>query len=70
MARRRGAWAGTSIVFGIYVTDIADYGSIFGSLATVFLLMTYLYLSACAFLIGAQVDAIVRRDETGSSSGG
>jgi len=64
------AWAGTSIVFGIYVTDIADYGSIFGSLATVFLLMTYLYLSACAFLIGAQVDAIVRRDETGSSSGG
>ena len=64
------AWIGTSLVFGVYVTDIADYGSIFGSLATAFLLMTYLYLSACAFLIGAQVDAIVRRDETGSSSGG
>ena len=24
------AWVGTSVVFGIYVTDIADYGSIFG----------------------------------------
>ena len=64
------AWALTSVVFGFYATDIADYGSIFGSLATAFLLMTYLYLSAGAFLIGAQVDAIVRRDETGSRSGG
>ena len=64
------AWVGTSIVFGIYVTDIADYGSVFGSLATAFLLMTYLYVSACAFLIGAEVDAIVRHGETGSRSGG
>jgi membrane protein len=63
------AWVGTSVVFGVYVTDIADYGSIFGSLATVFLLMTYLYVSACAFLIGAQVDALVRHGETGSRSG-
>jgi uncharacterized BrkB/YihY/UPF0761 family membrane protein len=52
------------------VTDVADYGSIFGSLATAFLLMTYLYVSACAFLIGAEVDAIVRHGETGSRSGG
>lgn len=63
------AWVGTSVVFGFYVTDVADYGSIFGSLATVFLLMTYLYISACAFLIGAQVDALVRHGETGSHSG-
>src|SRR3954469_1096800 len=63
------AWVLTSVVFGFYVTDIANYGSIFGSLATVFILMTYLYVSATAFLIGAQIDAIVRRDETGSRSG-
>ena len=64
------AWLVTSLVFGIYVTDVADYGSVFGSLATVFLLMTYLYLSACAFLIGAQIDALVRQGQTGSRSGG
>jgi membrane protein len=63
------AWVVTSAVYGFYVKDVADYGSIFGSLASVFLLMTYLYLSVCAFLIGAEVDAIVRRDETGSRSG-
>lgn len=54
------AWVGTSLVFGLYATQIADYGSIFGSLATVFVLLTYLYLSAASFLIGAEVDAIVR----------
>jgi membrane protein len=56
------AWVGTSIVFGIYVTQIADYGSIFGSLATVFILLTYLYVSTVAFLIGAEVDAMVREE--------
>ena len=64
------AWVGTSLVFGFYVTQIADYNSIFGSLATVFVLLTYLYVSAVSFLIGAEVDALVRAGETGSSSGG
>ena len=54
------AWVGSSLVFGLYITQIADYGSIFGSLATVFVLLTYLYISAASFLIGAEVDAIVR----------
>ena len=63
------AWVGTSAVFGFYVTEVADYGSIFGQLATVFLLLTYLYISACAFLIGAEVDAIVRHGKTGWRSG-
>jgi membrane protein len=54
------AWVGTSLVFGLYVTQVAEYNSIFGSLATVFVLLSYLYVSAVAFLIGAEVDAIVR----------
>ena len=54
------AWVGTSLVFGLYVTQVADYNSIFGSLATVFVLLSYLYVSSVAFLIGAEVDAIVR----------
>ena len=54
------AWVGTSLVFGLYVTQVADYNSIFGSLATVFVLLSYLYVSSVAFLVGAEVDAIVR----------
>jgi membrane protein len=52
------AWVGTSLVFGLYVTQVADYNSIFGSLATVFVLFSYLYVSSVSFLIGAEVDAI------------
>ena len=40
------AWVGTSLVFGLYVTQVADYNSIFGSLATVFVLLSYLYVVA------------------------
>jgi membrane protein len=54
------AWVATSLVFGLYVSQIADYGSIFGSLATAFVMLTYLYVSAVSFLIGAEVDAIAR----------
>jgi membrane protein len=53
------AWVGTSIVFTLYVTDVADYNSIFGNLATVIIVFEYLYLSACAFLTGAQLDKIL-----------
>ena len=54
------AWVGTSLVFGLYLTSIADYGSIFGALATVVVALTYLYLASSAVLVGAQVDALVR----------
>jgi membrane protein len=52
------AWTLTSLAFGLYVTKVADYGSIFGNLSTVIILFEYLYLSACAFLTGALLDAI------------
>jgi membrane protein len=54
------AWTVTSVVFGLYVTQIADYGSIFGNLATVIILFEYLYISACAFLTGAVLDKLLR----------
>jgi membrane protein len=51
------AWLLATVAFAFYVTELADYGSVFGSFATVFLLLTYLYLSATAFLAGAEIDA-------------
>lgn len=63
------AWLLASLGFGLYVNNLANYGSIFSSLAALFLLLTYLYISACAFLVGAQVDALLRERETGSKSG-
>jgi membrane protein len=53
-------WAVMSVGFYLYVTEIADYASIFGSLATVIVLLTYLYASAIVFLTGVQLDALVQ----------
>ena len=55
------AWVGMSILFGIYVSYIANYGSVFGNLATFFVLLLYVYASSIAFLAGVQADACLRR---------
>ena len=53
-------WVTMSIGFGFYLRNIADYNSIFGGLATVVVLIAYLYASAVVFLGGVQVDALAR----------
>jgi membrane protein len=53
-------WVLMSIGFGVYLREIADYNSIFGGLATVVVLIAYLYASAVVFLGGVQVDALAR----------
>jgi membrane protein len=55
------AWVGMSILFGLYVTYVANYGSVFGNLATFFVLLLYVYLSSIAFLVGVQADACLRK---------
>ena len=54
------AWVGMSILFGIYVSYIANYGSVFGNLTTFFVLLLYVYASSIAFLAGVQADACLR----------
>ena len=53
-------WAVMTAGFYTYVTTIADYESIFGSLATIIVLMTYLYASVIVFLTGVQLDSLVQ----------
>lgn len=53
-------WIIVTLVFRWYVTAVADYESLFGGLASVIVLMTYVYISANVFLGGFQADALVR----------
>jgi membrane protein len=62
-------WLIVSVGFYFYLTSLAAYGSVFGSLASVIVVMAYLYISTTAFLFGAQLDAIIRAQATGSLSG-
>jgi membrane protein len=64
-----GFWVIMSLVFYFYLTTIASYESVFGSLAAVVVAMAYLYFSTTVFLFGAQLDAIIRAQATGALSG-
>jgi membrane protein len=63
------SWGVVSGAFFLYLTEIASYDSVFGSLAAVIVAMGYLYISTTAFLFGAQLDAIIRSQATGELSG-
>ena len=58
-------WTVASALFGLYVTYVASYESIFGGLAFVFVLMLYVYISALTFLGGLQLAALVDRTDGG-----
>jgi membrane protein len=62
-------WLIVSVGFYFYLTGLASYASVFGSLASVIVVMAYLYISTTAFLFGAQLDAIIRAQATGTLSG-
>lgn len=54
------SWLAMSAGFGLYLTQLASYGSVFGALATVVVLMAYLYASSVTFVAGLQIDALLR----------
>ncbi|MDX6660564.1 MAG: rane protein, partial [Solirubrobacteraceae bacterium] len=64
-----GLWVIVSVIFYFYLTAIASYESAFGSLAAVIVVMAYLYISTTVFLFGAQLDAIIRAQATGTLTG-
>jgi membrane protein len=53
-------WGIVSLAYGWYVRSVAPYETVFGALASVIVLMTYLHLLAIAFLAGVQLDALLR----------
>ena len=53
-------WVIVSAGFGVYTANFAHYSRTYGSLATIVVLLLWLYLSALAILLGAEVDAVTR----------
>jgi membrane protein len=54
-------WALASAGFSIYLANFADFGVTYGSLGAAIGLLLYLYLSASAVLLGAEVNAAIYR---------
>jgi membrane protein len=51
-------WIVVSAVFAFYLTSIASYATVFGNMATVFVLLEYLFLVSATFVIGLTLDAL------------
>jgi membrane protein len=54
-------WIVLSLGFSIYVRNFSSYGAVYGAFAAAIVLLLWLYLSANAFLFGAELDAELRR---------
>jgi membrane protein len=62
-------WLIITLGFGLYLS-VADPGSGFGALGSVVVLLFYLYVSAIAFLLGVELDALLHgaKDESTETS--
>jgi membrane protein len=55
------AWIAASLGFAAYAGRFGSFGATYGSLAGAVVLLLYLFLSAAALLLGAEVDAAIDR---------
>ena len=54
-------WLIATLLFGVYVGNFANYNATYGSLGAVVVLMMWLWVSAYAILIGAEINAEAER---------
>ena len=50
-------WIAGTVGFGVYASHFGSYGATYGALSAVIVLLTWLWLSAYAFLLGGELDA-------------
>jgi membrane protein len=63
-------WLLLTLAFGFYVGEVANYAATYGSLAAVAGLLTWMYLSAYAFVIGAELNREVEHQTAKDSTTG
>ncbi|MDQ2984154.1 MAG: YihY/virulence factor BrkB family protein [Actinomycetota bacterium] len=62
-------WVVTSIVFRWYVGSIANFKTAVGQLTVFLVLAVYVYASSIVFLVGAQLDELLRADASSGERG-
>ena len=63
------AWIAATLIFKLFVTDVANFKTATGSLAVFLVLIGYVYTSAIIFLVGVEVDELLRQDVKGEQRG-
>jgi membrane protein len=64
------SWIVSSLAFGFYATRVANYTSLFGNLAFVFILLNYVNISSVAFVLGVELDELLEEEVSGGRPAG
>lgn len=64
------AWLLLTWIFGVYVTHFNNYQASYGSLGAVVALLTWMYLSAYAFIFGAELNSEIEHQTAKDSTTG
>ena len=63
-------WLLLTLAFGFYVTRVADYEATYGSLGAIIALLTWMYLSAYVFVVGAELNSEIEHQTARDSTTG
>jgi membrane protein len=63
-------WLLLTVAFGVYVKNLTDYRASYGSLGAVVALLTWMYLSAYAFIFGAELNGEIEHQTAKDSTTG
>ena len=63
-------WLLLTLAFSFYATTITDYGTTYGSLGTIIVLLTWIYLSAYALVFGAELNSEIEHQTAHDSTTG
>jgi membrane protein len=55
-------WFPVTLCYGLYVTRVADYSLIYGSLGTAIATLVWLYITSFSVLLGAQLNGVLHRE--------
>ena len=58
-------WFPVTLAYGLYVTRMADYNIIYGSLGTAIATLVWLYITSFSVLLGAQLNGVLHRERRG-----
>ena len=60
-------WLLASVAFAVYLRGFSSYGAAYGAFGAAIILLLWLYLTANAFLFGAELDATIESERAASS---
>jgi len=58
-------WIVATLLFKLWVTYVADFKSAIGTLTGLLLVTTYFFVSAAIFIVGAELDELLRKETRG-----